>query len=380
MMKFETKAIHIGQEPEQVTGSITVPIFQTSTYANESLGLTKGYDYGRTINPTRIALEKNLASLENGTFSTCFSSGMAAIHSILSIFKPGDHIICSRNLYGGSYRLFENIFTTYGLIFDYVNTSIAEEIEKSFRVNTKLVYIETPTNPLLEISDIEAIAKICSNYKAYLCVDNTFLSPYFQTPLDFGADIVIHSTTKYINGHCDIIGGVVVTNKKEIDEKLKFFQNSIGAVPSPFDCWLTLRSVKTLALRMIAHNNNALHIYEFLRDNKKIKKIYYPGDPEHPLKAVIEKQMRGYGGIISIDLGSASSAQVFCNNLQVFSIAESLGGVESLACHPATMTHTSIPEDVRNKIGITNGLVRLSVGIEHYEDLIADIDYALSKI
>lgn len=379
-MKFETKAIHIGQEPEPVTGAVTVPIFQTSTYANESLGLTKGYDYGRTINPTRIALEKNLASLENGNFSTCFSSGMAAIHSILSIFNPGDHIICSRNLYGGSYRLFENVFTQYGLSFDYVNTSVLEEIERSFKTNTKLVYIETPTNPLLEISDIEAIAKICSAHQAFLCVDNTFLSPYFQTPLELGADIVIHSTTKYINGHCDIIGGVVITNREDIDQKLKFFQNSIGAVPSPFDCWLTLRSVKTLALRMTVHNSNALHIYKFLKSNNKIKKIYYPGDPDHPLKAIIEKQMRGYGGIISVDFGSALSAQTFCNNLSVFSIAESLGGVESLVCHPASMTHTSVPANIRNEIGITDGLVRLSVGIEHYEDLIADIDYALSKI
>jgi len=379
-MKFETKAIHIGQEPESLTGAITVPIFQASTYSNESLGISKGYDYGRTINPTRSALEKNLASLENGTYSTCFSSGMAAIHSILSIFRPGDHIICSSNLYGGSYRLFENIFTKYGLIFDFVNTSIAENVEKTFRTNTKLVYIETPTNPLLEISDIEAIAKICFSHKAYLCVDNTFLSPYFQNPLDFGADIVIHSTTKYINGHCDIIGGVVVTNNEVIDEKLKFFQNSIGAVPSPFDCWLTLRSVKTLAIRMTTHNNNALHIYNFLKNNKKIKKIYYPGDKDHPLRTVIEKQMRGYGGIISIDLSSKESAKLFCNNLRIFTIAESLGGVESLVCHPATMTHTSVPEDIRNKIGITDGLVRLSVGIEHYEDLIGDVDYALSKV
>jgi len=379
-MKFETKAIHIGQEPESLTGAITVPIFQASTYSNESLGISKGYDYGRTINPTRSDLEKNLASLENGTYSTCFSSGMAAIHSILSIFRPGDHIICSSNLYGGSYRLFENIFTKYGLIFDFVNTSIAENVEKTFRTNTKLVYIETPTNPLLEISDIEAIAKICFSHKAYLCVDNTFLSPYFQNPLDFGADIVIHSTTKYINGHCDIIGGVVVTNNEVIDEKLKFFQNSIGAVPSPFDCWLTLRSVKTLAIRMTTHNNNALHIYNFLKNNKKIKKIYYPGDKDHPLRTVIEKQMRGYGGIISIDLGSKESAKLFCNNLRIFTIAESLGGVESLVCHPATMTHTSVPEDIRNKIGITDGLVRLSVGIEHYEDLIGDVDYALSKV
>ena len=376
-MKFATKAIHAGQEPEKVTGAVTTPIFQTSTYADDKLGINKGYDYGRTINPTREALEKNLAVLENGKFGFCFSSGMSAVHSVISMFKPGDHVICSDNVYGGTYRLFEQIIKEYGIEFTFINTSDNDLIKKSLKKNTKLIYVETPTNPMLGITDLEVVGKIGKSKKIITCVDNTFITPYFQNPLDFGIDIVLHSSTKYLNGHCDVIGGCVVTSDKGIAEKIKFIQNAIGAVPSPFDCFLILRSLKTLAQRMKAHNENAIAICEVLIKEKKIKKIFYPGLKNHPQANVIKKQMRGFGGMISIDLGSFKAAEKFCNGLKIFEIAESLGGVESLICHPATMTHGSVPKRMRVKLGITGGLVRLSVGIEDKEDLIEDIKGAI---
>lgn len=379
-MKFATKAIHSGQEPEIVTGAVSTPIFQTSTYADEKLGVSKGYDYGRTINPTREALEKNLAALENGKFGFCFSSGMSAVHSVITMFKPGDHVICSNNVYGGTYRLFEQIIKDYGIEFTFINTSDIDLIKKFVRKNTKLIYIETPTNPMLGITDMNAVSKIGKKNNIITCVDNTFMSPYFQNPLDSGIDIVVHSSTKYLNGHCDVIGGCVITSNNEIAEKIKFIQNAIGAVPSPFDCFLILRSLKTLAQRMKTHNENAISICKELLKNKKIKNIYYPGLKNHPQFKIIKKQMRGFGGMISIDLGSFKSAENFCNNLKIFEIAESLGGVESLVCHPATMTHGSVPKHMREKLGITDGLVRLSVGIEDKEDLINDIKGALKFI
>jgi len=379
-MKFATKAIHSGQHPEEITGAVSTPIFQTSTYSNEKLGESKGFDYGRTTNPTRFALERNLADLENGKFGYCFSSGMAAIHALITIFKPGDHVICSDNVYGGVFRLFDQIIKDYNIEFSFINTSDLKLVKKTIRKNTKLIHIETPTNPMLGITDIEAVSIIAIKNNILVSVDNTFMSPYFQTPLDLGADIVVHSSTKYLNGHCDVIGGCVITSNEDISDKIKFIQKSIGAVPAPLDCWLILRSIKTLAYRMKAHNENAIAICRVLEKDRRIKKLFYPGLKSHPQYKIIKKQMRGFGGMISIDVGSYKSAEQFCNALRIFQIAESLGGVESLVCHPATMTHASVPKEFRDKLGITDGLVRLSVGIEDKEDLITDIKEALKKL
>ena len=379
-MKFATKQIHAGQHPEETTGAVITPIFQTSTYSNEKLGETKGFDYGRTINPTRSALQKNLAALENGKYGFCFSSGMAAVQSVITLFKPGDHIICTDNVYGGTYRLFEQIIKNYGLEFSYVNTSDINETKKAIKNNTKFIYVETPTNPMLNITDLSSLNSLAKEKKILTCVDNTFMSPYFQNPLDFGVDIVLHSSTKYINGHSDVIGGCLITSDDKIAEQLKFIQNSAGAVPAPFDCWLIMRSTKTLAQRMKAHNENAVAICRALEKDKRISKIYYPGSESHPQFELAKKQMRGSGGIISIELGSYDKAVAFCNGLKIFQIAESLGGVESLVCHPVSMTHGSVPKELRDKFGLTDGLVRLSVGIEDGEDLMEDINNALSKL
>ncbi len=379
-MKFATKQIHAGQHPEETTGAVITPIFQTSTYSNEKLGESKGYDYGRTINPTRVALENNLAALENGKYGFCFSSGMAAIQAIITLFKPGDHIIRTNNVYGGTYRLFELIIKNYGLEFSYIDTSDLEELKKSIKPNTKFIYVETPTNPMLNITDMKKLSELAKSKNILTCVDNTFMSPYFQNPLDFGIDIVNHSSTKYINGHSDVIGGCLVTNDEKIAERIKFLQNSIGAVPSPFDCWLILRSTKTLAQRMKAHNENAMAICEVLSNEKKIQKLFYPGLETHPQYELAKSQMRGFGGIISLELGSFDRAVNFCNALKLFQIAESLGGVESLVCHPVSMTHGVVPMNIREEIGLTDGLVRLSVGIEDKDDLIEDIKNALKVL
>ncbi len=379
-MKFATKQIHAGQHPEETTGAVITPIFQTSTYSNSKLGDTKGFDYGRTINPTRSALQNNLAALENGKYGFCFSSGMAAVQSVITLFKPGDHVICTDNVYGGTYRLFEQIIKHYGLEFSYVNTSDINETKKAIKSNTKFIYVETPTNPMLNITDLSLLNSLAKEKKIITCVDNTFMSPYFQNPLDFGIDIVLHSSTKYINGHSDVIGGCLITSDGKIAEQLKFIQNSAGAVPSPFDCWLIMRSTKTLAQRMKAHNENAMAICRSLEKEKRISKIYYPGVESHPQFELAKKQMRGSGGIISIELGSYEKAVKFCNGLKIFQIAESLGGVESLVCHPVSMTHGSVPKELRDKFGLTDGLVRLSVGIEDEEDLLEDINNALSEL
>jgi cystathionine gamma-lyase len=379
-MKFATKQIHAGQHPEEITGAVITPIFQTSTYSNEKLGESKGYDYGRTINPTRTALEKNLAALENGKHGFCFSSGMSAVQTIINLFKPGDHIICTDNVYGGTYRLFEQVIKNFGLEFSYVDTSNFEELKKSIKSNTKFIYVETPTNPMLNITDLKKLNELAKSKNIITCVDNTFMSPYFQNPLDFGIDVVLHSSTKYINGHSDVIGGCLITNDDKIAAQLKFLQNGIGAVPSPFDCWLILRATKTLAQRMKAHNENAMAICEILSKEKKIEKLFYPGLESHPRFELAKSQMRGFGGIISIDLGSYEKAVSFCNALKIFQIAESLGGVESLVCHPVSMTHGVVPKEIREKIGLTDGLVRLSVGIEDKEDLIEDVQQALKNI
>ncbi len=380
MNGFKTKAIHAGQEPEQVTGAVAVPVFQTSTYAQKELGKHVEFDYARTINPTRVALEKNLAALENGKFGYCFASGMAAIAASLSLVKNGDHVIAGSDMYGGSYRYFSRILSENGVEFSYVDMREPKNIEAAIKTNTKLIYCETPTNPMMNLVDLEEVGKIAKAKKLISVVDNTFMSPYFQNPLDLGIDIVLHSATKYIGGHSDVIGGVVVTAKQELAEKIKFYQNSAGGVPGPWDVWLLLRSVKTLAIRMEAHNANAMIIAEFLSKQSRIKKIYYPGLASHPQHELAKRQMRGFGGIISIETGSLENAKNFTSKLEIFTLGESLGGVESLVCHPVTMTHGSVPPERRSELGITDGLIRLSVGIEDIDDLMADMKRGLDAI
>ncbi len=376
-MGFSTDAIHAGQIPDPTTGAVITPIYQTSTYAQDALGVNKGYEYGRTHNLTREALEKNIAALEKGKYGIAFASGLAAIQSILGLVKSGDHIIATENVYGGTYRLMELIFKDYGLEFSWVDTSNVVKIRKAVRPNTKLIYIETPTNPMLRLTDLRTVKGICKKYDLISVVDNTFMTPYFQKPLLFGIDVVLHSTTKYINGHSDVIGGIVITNNPKIHERIRYLQNAIGAVPSPFDCWLTLRATKTLAVRMKQHNENAKRIAKFLSENPKVKKVIYPGLRNHPHYSLAKRQMSGYGGMITADFGDLKSAKKVLNRVKVFTLGESLGGVESLISHPASMTHASIPKREREKLGITEGLIRFSVGIEDVEDLIADIEHAL---
>lgn len=381
-MKFSTKAIHAGQEPDPTTGAVNVPVYATSTYANEAFGVSKGFDYGRTKNPTRIALEKNLAALENCSFGFCFSSGMAAIHAVATLLQHGDHIIVTENVYGGTFRIFERILRKQGLDFSWIDTSKPEVVKQAFRKNTKMIFVETPSNPMLTLTDLAYISDFAKAKNLISVCDNTFMSPYFQNPADLGIDIVVHSTTKYINGHSDIIGGCVLTNNASMAEQLKFIQNSVGAVPSPFDCFLTLRATKTLALRMERHNENAMKIAGEIDKNyrNKIRMILYPGLKSHLQFELAKKQMRGFGGMISIELGSFDKAVKFFNGLRIFARAESLGGVESLVCHPVSMTHGSVPKEEREKFGLTDGLIRLSVGVEDYEDLMEDITNALSNI
>jgi cystathionine gamma-lyase len=380
-MKFSTKAIHAGQEPDPATGAVITPIYSTSTYANEEFGVSKGYDYGRTINPTRLALEKNLAALENGKYGFAFSSGMGAIDAIASLLKQGDHVIVTNNVYGGTFRIFDKIFKKFGINFSWVDTSNYNEMTSVLNPDTKMIFIETPSNPMLKLTDLKLISEFAKSNNLISVCDNTFMSPYFQNPLDFGIDVVAHSTTKYINGHSDVIGGAVITSSDSIAEQLKFIQNSVGAVPSPFDAWLVLRSTKTLALRMEKHNENALKIAEELEKSfrNKILNIYYPGLESHPQHNLAKKQMRGFGGIISVEFNSFENAVKFFNRLKIFARAESLGGVESLVCHPVSMTHGSVPKEEREKFGLTDGLIRLSVGIEDYDDLMEDIVNALNK-
>lgn len=376
-MGFSTDAIHAGQIPDPATGAVITPIFQTSTYAQEELGKHKGFEYGRTHNFTRQALEKNIAVLEKGRYAVAFSSGLAAEHAILSLVKAGDHVIVTDNVYGGTYRLFELVMKEYGIDFSWVDFNDLNNIRKAKKANTKMVFMETPTNPMLNLIDLKAAADISRELGLLSVVDNTFMSPYFQNPLQLGCDIVIHSSTKYINGHSDIIGGLVIMNDDEIHKRIRYIQNAVGAVPSPFDCWLTLRSTKTLAVRMDRHNYNAVHLAEYLSKSDKIKKVYYPGLSTHPQHELAKKQMRGFGGMVSIELGETELTKSFLKKLKVFTLAESLGGVESLVCHPASMTHASVPKEKRELLGITDSLVRLSVGIEDLEDLIADIEDAL---
>lgn len=378
---FSTKAIHVGQEADSATGATILPIYQTSTFTHERIGVFKGYDYSRSGNPTRAALEENIAALENGKFGLAFASGLAAETAILSILKPGDNIVAADDLYGGTYRLFAQILSNQGITTTFADGTNPEAIENAITRNTKLIWIETPTNPLLKLTDIDTVSKISKKHGILLVVDNTFASPYFQQPLNLGADIVVHSITKYINGHSDVVGGAVVLNDSILYEKIKFYQNAAGAILGPFDSWLTLRGLKTLAVRMKQHEQNAQIIAETLVTNPNVVKVNYPGLPSHPQHELAKKQMSGFGGMISFELkGGIEEVNNFVKNLKIFSLAESLGGVESLVAHPAQMTHASIPEDKRKEIGIKDNLIRLSVGIEDAEDLLADLNFALSKI
>jgi cystathionine gamma-lyase len=379
-MKFSTLAIHAGQEADPSTGATITPIYQTSTYTQSGLGQHKGYEYSRTGNPTRSALEACLATLEEGEWSLAFASGVAATQAVLSLLKPGDHVLATEDLYGGTYRMFERIFSGYGLSFTYVGGSIADGYYKAARDNTRMIWLETPTNPLLNVVDIAAAAEVSREIGAVLVVDNTFASPYFQQPLKLGADLVVHSTTKYINGHSDVIGGAVVGRQASHYDALRFYRNATGGVPSPFDSWLVLRGLKTLALRMHQHQSNAFAVANFLADRPEVKRVYYPGLTSHVNHETARRQMQGFGGMVSFELqGELAGVSRFLEGLRLFSFAESLGGVESLVCHPATMTHGAIPEADRLRRGITPGLVRLSVGIEDEEDLLADLGTALSR-
>ena len=380
-MGFKTDAIHAGQEPDPTTGAVTIPIYQTSTYVQEGLGKHKGFEYARTQNPTRMALEKNMAVLERGVAGYAFASGMAATTSITHLLlKQGDHTICGENVYGGTFRLFDKIVKHYGIEFTYVDTTDPRNVERTIRPNTKMVFIETPTNPVMAITDIRAVCDIAHRNDCRVVVDNTFMSPYFQRPIELGADIVVHSTTKYLNGHSDSVGGVVVLKRKEDADRLQFIQNAAGAILSPFDSWLVLRGIKTLPVRMEAHNANGMAIAKYLAGRKEVQKIYYPGLPTHPGHELAKRQMTGFGGMIAFDLGSRERAARFLETVRLCSLGESLGGVETLISHPATMTHASVPPEERVRLGITDGLVRISVGIEDVEDLIADLDRALAAV
>jgi len=377
---FATRAIHVGQEPDPQTGSVSVPIYPTSTYVQQELGKNKGYEYSRVSNPTRTHLEVNLAALEGGIASRVFASGMAAINAITTMYKAGDHVVCGHDLYGGVPRLFNQILTDFGMEFTYVDTSETKNVERAIRKNTRMCYIETPTNPLMTVTDIAAISDICHRKKVEVVVDNTFMSPYFQQPIALGADMVVHSTTKFLNGHSDGLGGVVVCTNPEQAEKLAFIQKTVGAILSPFECWLVLRGVKTLAVRMEQHDRNGRFVAEFLSRHKKVKKVFYPGLPTHPQYQLAQRQMTGFGSMITFETGSLSNAKKMLKKVQLCSLAESLGGVETLISHPATMTHAALGERGRRAIGITDGMVRISVGIENVEDIIADLDQALAAI
>jgi cystathionine beta-lyase/cystathionine gamma-synthase len=376
--RFSTICIHAGQEPDPSTGAIITPIYQTSTYVQEGLGQHKGYEYGRTQNPTRMALERNVAAIEAGTAAFAFASGMAAIDALLTRLESGDHLVVSDNTYGGTFRLFERVRRKFGLDFTYVDTSQLETIDEAITAKTKYLFIETPTNPMLRITDLAAAAAIAHRRNVRVIVDNTFASPYVQQPLALGCDIVVHSTTKFLNGHSDSVGGVVVLKHEDDIEWMKFVQNAAGAILGPMDSWLVLRGTKTLPIRMERTNDNAMAIAQHLAGHQKVKSVIYPGLPEHPHHALASKQMRGFGGLISFDVGSLEAARTVLPRFRLMALAESLGGVETLISHPAIMTHASVPSDRRAALGITDGLIRISVGIEDLDDLKEDLDYALA--
>ncbi|MCL4814393.1 MAG: PLP-dependent aspartate aminotransferase family protein [Vicinamibacteraceae bacterium] len=379
MPSFNTLCIHGGQEPDPSTGAIITPIYQTSTYVQEELGKHKGHEYARTSNPTRAALEANLAAIEGGRAGFAFASGMAAINAIASLLEQGDHVVVTDNTYGGTFRLFERVLTRSGLTFSYVDTSDLALVEAALTPATKMLFIETPTNPILRLTDLTAVTALAHAHGVAVVVDNTFASPYVQRPLEHGADLVVHSTTKYLNGHSDSVGGIVIAVRDEHIEWLKFVQNAAGAILGPFDAWLVLRGTKTLAVRMAQHNANGMAVAEFLASHPRVQQVFYPGLPSHPQHALAARQMRGFGGMVSFDVGSLEGARTVLNRLRLFALAESLGGVESLVCHPVTMTHASVPEERRRAIGLSDSLIRLSVGIEDIEDLKADLVQAIGE-
>jgi len=377
---FATRAIHVGQEPDPSTGAVAPAIYATSTYVQEEIGKHKGYEYARVSNPTRTRLEENLAALEGGVAARVFSSGMAAINAIVTTLKAGDHVVCGHNLYGGTPRLFNQVWADFGLEFTYVDTSDVRNVERALTKKTRLVFVETPTNPLMALTDIRAMSEVCHSRKVDLVVDNTFMSPYFQQPIALGADLVVHSTTKFLNGHSDGLGGVVVCTRSDQAEKLAFLQKAAGAILSPFESWLILRGVKTLAVRMQKHDASGREVAEFLAGHKKVRKVFYPGLLDHPQHDLAKRQMTGFGAMISFETGSLSNANKMLRKVRVCSLGESLGGVETLISHPATMTHAAVGAKGRKEIGITDGMVRISVGNEDVEDIIDDLDQALMSI
>jgi cystathionine beta-lyase/cystathionine gamma-synthase len=377
-MGFSTIAIHAGNEPDAATGAVTVPIYQTSTYAQDALGSHKGYEYARTQNPTRSALEKNIAALEGARFGYAFASGMSATDAVLKLVKAGEHVILGDNTYGGTYRLFSKVLANYGVEYDLVDTSDATNVERAFKPNTKMVFVETPTNPIMTVTDLQAVSDIAHAHGAKVVCDNTFMSPYLQRPMDFGVDIVVHSTTKYLNGHSDSVGGFAALNDEGDAEWIQFIQNSVGAILSPFDSFLVLRGTKTLAVRMQAHDRNGRVVANFLTEHPKIQKVYYPGLTSHPQHELAKRQQKGFGGMVAFETGSLDNAKKVLENVKICTLGESLGGVETLISHPATMTHASVPTEKRESLGITDGLVRISVGIEDIEDIIEDLDQALN--
>src|SRR6476661_7397018 len=377
---FATIAIHAGQEPDPETGAVTVPIYPTSTYVQQELGKNKGYEYARVSNPTRTRLEENLAALEGGTAARAFASGMAAINAICTMYKSGDHVVCGNDLYGGVPRLFNQVLANFGMQFTYVDTSDAKSVDRAIRKNTRMVYVETPTNPLMRLSDLAAISAITRRKKVALVVDNTFMSPYFQQPLSLGADMLVHYTTKFLNGHSDGLGGVVICAHQADADKLAFLQKASGAILSPFECWLVLRGVKTLAARMDIHDRSGRRVAEYLSQHRKIRAVFYPGLLDHPQHTLAKRQMTGFGSMITFETGSLKNANKMLKRVRVCSLGESLGGVETLISHPATMTHAALGEKGRKAIGITDGLVRISVGIEDVNDILEDLNQALNAI
>jgi cystathionine beta-lyase/cystathionine gamma-synthase len=378
--RFSTVCLHAGQEPDPSTGAIITPIYQTATFVYDEFGRHKGFEYGRTQNPTRMVVERNIAAIEGGKAAFAFASGMAAIGAVATMLKAGDHVVVSDNTYGGTFRLFDKVLTRYRLTFSYVDTSQLDEVERSFTPSTRLLFVETPTNPIMRLTDLREAATLAHRHSVRLVVDNTFASPYVQRPIDFGADLVTHSTTKYLNGHSDSIGGVVVATRDDDIEWLSFVQNTVGAILSPFDSWLVLRGTKTLALRMSQHNANGLALAEFLAGHPKVRHVYYPGLRSHPQYELAKRQMRGFGGMLAFDLGSLGAARRLLNGVRLHALAESLGGVETLISHPATMTHAAVPVERRLALGITDGLVRISAGVEDIEDLKEDLAQALDGV
>ncbi len=376
--RLATRAVHAGQRPDASTGAIMHPIYQTSTYVQSALGEHKGFEYARTRNPTRDALERNVAALEGAPHGHAFASGMAAIDAVLRLLSSGDHVICGENVYGGTHRIMTHVLERLGLSFSFVDTRDPARIDAAIQQATRMVFVETPTNPMMYVTDLAAVAALARSRGLLLVVDNTFATPCFQRPIELGAELVVHSTTKYLNGHSDMVGGVVVTTRDDVAERLAFLQNAAGAVPGPFDCWLALRGTKTLPIRMAQHDRSGRRIAAWLAEHPQVERVYYPGLPDHPQHELACRQMSGFGGMISFDLGSLGAARRVAERTRIFALAESLGGVESLIGHPASMTHASVPQAMREEMGLTDGLVRLSVGIEDTDDLLADLDHALA--